>query len=252
MKVGKLIIVLVTGFLFVLAGCQDSNQSKSDSDQKKVGETASVANDKEKGKESEDNDEHGHSHGDKHNHAHDEEAKKIYEGYFEDDQVKDRNFSDWEGNWQSVYPYLLDGTLDEVFEHKAEEKGDKTKEEYKAYYKNGYQTNVEAINIKGDKVTFVKDGKGETGKYTYDGYEILTYEKGNRGVRYIFKLADNAAGLPQYIQFSDHRINPSNSDHYHLYWGDDRKALLNEVEHWPTYYPAKLSGHEIAHEMMDH
>lgn len=37
--------------------------------------------------------------------------------------------SDWEGDWQSVYPYLLSGDLDEVFAHKAEN-GDMTKEKY--------------------------------------------------------------------------------------------------------------------------
>ncbi|ENH96888.1 zinc-binding lipoprotein AdcA [Gracilibacillus halophilus YIM-C55.5] len=41
-----------------------------------------------------------------------EETEKRY---FEDSQVKDRSLSDWEGDWQSVYPLLQDGTLDEVF-----------------------------------------------------------------------------------------------------------------------------------------
>ena len=49
--------------------------------------------------------------------------KAIEKGYFKDSQVKDRKLSDYEGDWQSVYPYLKDGTLDEVFEHKAEEDG---------------------------------------------------------------------------------------------------------------------------------
>ncbi|CDQ38643.1 metal ABC transporter solute-binding protein, Zn/Mn family [Virgibacillus salexigens] len=192
--------------------------------------------------------EHEHTH----NHAHDEETEKIYEGYFEDSQVKDRSLSDWEGDWQSVYPLLQDGTLDEVFAYKAEHEGDKTMEEYKEYYQEGYQTDVERILIEGDKVTFFENGEERSGKYTYDGYEILNYEAGNRGVRYIFKLAEASEGLPQYIQFSDHSIYPTEAGHYHLYWGDDREALLNEVTNWPTYYPSEMSGHEVAHEMMAH
>ncbi|OMF56780.1 hypothetical protein BK139_14260 [Paenibacillus sp. FSL R5-0490] len=200
--------------------------------------------------DSETNEQGEHDHG--HTHSHNEETAKIYEGYFENSQVKDRSLSDWEGDWQSVYPFLQDGTLDEVFAHKAEHGGEMTAKEYKEYYDEGYQTNVERIQIQGNKVTFVKNGEEYTGEYIYDGYEILTYDAGNRGVRYVFKLEAKAEGLPQYIQFSDHSIYPTEASHYHLYWGDDREKLLDEVTHWPTYYPSDMDGHDIAHEMMEH
>jgi len=187
-----------------------------------------------------------------HNHSHDEEAENIHAGYFEDEQVKDRELSDWAGDWQSVYPYLQDGTLDEVFEHKAEEDETQTAEDFKAYYEIGYKTETERIVIEGNQVTFYENGQAHQGEFEYDGYEILTYEKGNRGVRYIFKNTDNAEGVPAYIQFSDHLIAPEKAGHYHLYWGDDRTALLEEVENWPTYYPSSMDGHAIAHEMMEH
>lgn len=186
-------------------------------------------------------------------HGHDDESKQIYQGYFEDDQVEDRELSDWEGDWQSVYPYLEDGDLDEVFEHKAEH-GDMTAEEYKDYYAVGYETDVERIVIDNGNVTFYTNGEEASGDYEYDGYEILTYEKGNRGVRFIYKLADDAESddLPQYIQFSDHIIFPSESHHYHLYWGDDREELLEEVTNWPTYYPSEYSGDDIVRDLLAH
>ncbi|MBP3951674.1 ZinT/AdcA family metal-binding protein [Bacillus sp. YZJH907-2] len=187
-----------------------------------------------------------------HTHSHDEESEKIHEGYFEDSQIKDRSLSDWEGDWQSVYPYLQDGTLDEVFAHKAEHNDDKTADEYKEYYQVGYQTDVDRIIISEGTVTFYENGQENSGEYVYDGYEILTYEKGNRGVRFIFKRVEEAEELPQYIQFSDHSIYPTKADHYHLYWGDDREALLEEVTNWPTYYPSEMNGEEIADEMMAH
>lgn len=194
-----------------------------------------------------------HSHESEHQHTHShEEDKQVYAGYFEDSQVQDRSLSDWEGDWQSVYPFVLDGTLDEVFTHKAEHKGDKSAEEYKKYYEAGYKTNTERIIIKGDFITFFKNGKEYEGKYQYDGYEILTYEAGNRGVRYIFKLTEPVEGLPLYIQFSDHGISPTDAGHYHLYSGDNREALLKEVTNWPTYYPSDMNGSAIAHEMMAH
>lgn len=193
---------------------------------------------------------HKHHH---HAHAHDEAAEKISQGYFEDAQVAARPLSDWAGVWQSVYPYLQDGTLAPVMAQKAE-KGDKAAADYTAYYTTGYQTDVARIDITPEgKFTFRKtDATAYSGDYVSDGHEILTYAKGNRGLRFIFKKVSGDAAAPAYVQFSDHRIAPSVSDHFHLYWGDDRAALLAEVTHWPTYYPAGLSGAEIVREMMAH
>ncbi len=184
-------------------------------------------------------------------HDHDHGDDKIYKGYFEDSQIQDRTLADWAGDWQSVYPYLKDGTLDPVMEHKAE-KGDMTAEEYKAYYDTGYKTDVERITIDGDTITFYRDGQPLTARYASDGYEILTYKKGNRGVRFIFEKAEGDAEAPQFIQFSDHRIAPAEADHYHLYWGDDRAKLLEELTNWPTYYPSSLDAKQIVSEMLAH
>ncbi len=184
-------------------------------------------------------------------HGHDEESRNINAGIFEDEQVENRELSDWEGDWQSVYPYLLDGVLDEVFEHKAEE-GDMTAEEYKEYYTTGYETDVERIIIDNGNVTFFQDGQELQGNYENDGYEILNYEAGNRGVRFVYKLVDGDADMPQYIQFSDHLISPTDSHHYHLYWGDNREELLEEVTHWPTYYPSNLDADGIVRDQLAH
>lgn len=184
-------------------------------------------------------------------HSHDHGDDQIYKGYFEDSQIRDRALSDWEGDWQSVYPHLQDGTLDPVMEHKAES-GTQSAEEYKAYYAIGYKTDVERITIEGDTVTFFKNGKPMKARYASDGRETLTYEKGNRGVRFIFKKVEGDADAPEYFQFSDHRIAPAKADHYHLYWGNDRAALLKEVTNWPTYYPSSLSPEEIVEKMIAH
>lgn len=184
-----------------------------------------------------------------HTHAH--TSDDIYRGTFEDDQIEPRQLSDWEGDWQSVYPFLKDGTLDEVMVHKAEH-GERTASEYKAYYDIGYATDVERILFQGNTATFFRNGVPLQGEYKNDGYEVLTYAAGNRGVRYIFEKVSGDADAPQYFQFSDHRIAPAKADHYHLYWGNDRAALLNEVTNWPTYYPANLSGTEIADAMQAH
>ena len=192
-----------------------------------------------------------HGQEDGHDHGHDHGDDQVYKGYCEDGQVEDRPLSDYAGDWQSVFPYLQDGTLDPVWSHKAES-GDRTADEYKAYYEVGYRTDVERITIQGDTVTFYQKGEPLEARYTYDGYEILTYAKGNRGVRFIFAKAEGDEAAPKYIQFSDHRIAPEVTDHFHLYWGDDRAALLDEVTNWPTYYPSSLDADEIVREMMAH
>lgn len=199
---------------------------------------------------------HAHTHDHDHDHDHAQDAAPaqddaIYRGYFDDAQVADRPLSDWQGDWRSVYPLLVSGALDPVMAHKAKT-GDKTAAEYRAYYDTGYTTDTDRIVIEGDTVTFHRGDKAVSATYAGDGYAILTYPKGNRGVRFIFEKTAGDAGAPRFIQFSDHRIAPSKSDHYHLYWGDDRAALLDELTHWPTYYPASLSDEQIVAEMLAH
>ena len=150
---------------------------------------------------------HAHDHADAQSHEHAHGDDDIYRGYFDDAQIANRALSDWEGDWQSVYPLLGDGTLDPVMQHKAEH-GDKSAEEYRAYYETGYATDVDRILIEGNEVTFFGPEGSVSGSYADDGYEVLTYAKGNRGVRFIFRKDAGDAAAPAYIQFSDHIIAP--------------------------------------------
>ncbi|HEM6034767.1 TPA: zinc ABC transporter substrate-binding protein AdcA [Streptococcus suis] len=182
-----------------------------------------------------------------------ETAQTVYNGYFEDSAVKDRTLSDYAGEWQSVYPYLLDGTLDQVWDYKAKIKGGMTAEEYKTYYDTGYKTDVDQINITDNTMEFVVGDKKEKFTYKYVGYKILTYKKGNRGVRFLFEATDANAGNYKYVQFSDHNIAPVKTGHFHIYFGgESQEKLLEELENWPTYYPVGLTGLEIGQEMLAH
>ncbi|HEL2219626.1 TPA: zinc ABC transporter substrate-binding protein AdcA [Streptococcus suis] len=182
-----------------------------------------------------------------------ETAQTVYNGYFEDSAVKDRTLSDYAGEWRSVYPYLLDGTLDQVWDYKAKIKGGMTAEEYKAYYDTGYKTDVDQINITDNTMEFVVGDKKEKFTYKYVGYKILTYKKGNRGVRFLFEATDANAGNYKYVQFSDHNIAPVKTGHFHIYFGgESQEKLLEELENWPTYYPVGLTGLEIGQEMLAH
>ena len=183
-----------------------------------------------------------------------EEGHNHGYAHFEDSDVQDRTLSDWDGDWQSVYPYLQDGVLDEVIEKKAES-GEKTAEEYKEYYENGYKTDVSQITIDAENNTmcFVKNGVASKATYEYKGYQIYDYESGSRGVRYFFEATSGDADAPKYVQFSDHGIAPGKAEHFHIYAGNDGfDALSEEMENWPTYYPADMSGKEIAEDMLEH
>lgn len=186
-------------------------------------------------------------------HGNDELTRRIYSGFFYNDEIGDRELSDWAGDWQSVHPYLESGDLDEVFEAKAADSDSMDFAEYKEYYAIGYETDVERIVIDDNSFIFYdEDGNEYTAEYDYDGYEILTYERGNRGVRFVFSRTDDTEEMPQYIQFSDHIIAPNESDHFHLYWGDDRDELLDEVTNWPTYYPSELDSEGLVRDMLAH
>lgn len=183
-----------------------------------------------------------------------EEGHNHGYAHFEDSDVQYRTLSDWDGDWQSVYPYLQDGVLDEVMEKKAES-GEKTAEEYKEYYENGYKTDVSQITIDAENNTmcFVKNGVASKATYEYKGYQIYDYESGSRGVRYFFEATSGDADAPKYVQFSDHGIAPGKAEHFHIYAGNDGfDALSEEMENWPTYYPADMSGKEIAEDMLEH
>lgn len=182
------------------------------------------------------------------------EPKTVSKGYFEDQDVKDRALSDYAGEWQSVYPYLLDGTLDSVFDYQAKLSKLKTADEYKNDYTIGYKTDVKKIIIDPQSIEFIKEnGEVFKGDYRYTGYKVLQYKKGNRGVRYLFEAVNSEDGIPRYVQLSDHHIAPVKTKHFHIFTGNDsQEKLFDEMENWPTYYPNDLEGWQIAQEMLIH
>ena len=187
-----------------------------------------------------------------------EEEGHSHDEGFEESAVRDRpTFADWKGDWQSGYPYVLDGTLDEVFEHKAEHDGEKTADYYRKYYTDGYKTDYSRLVLddKGNTITYYAAGKEVAKvKYDYKGYVILTYDDGSKGVRYQFEAAGETNGAPKYIQFSDHCYKPTEGlEHFHLYNGNEGfEPMLENLTNWPTFYPASMSGADITASMIGH
>ena len=87
---------------------------------------------------------------------------------------------------------------------------DKTAQEYKEYYTKGYQTDIASIKISEKEMAFTfKDGTTKRSNYRYVGKEILTYEAGNRGVRYLFEAEDKESGAFNSVITRLHRLTPN-------------------------------------------
>ncbi|WP_395964588.1 metal ABC transporter solute-binding protein, Zn/Mn family [Campylobacter fetus] len=162
--------------------------------------------------------------------------------------------SDWNGDFNSVYPYLIDGSLDPVLEAKASSpNSDKNFNEYKKQYEKGYKSSINRIVINNGNISFYTSNGVNTGKYAYKGYEILTYKSGKKGVRYQLENIDKNSNAPKFIQFSDHEIGPAKISHFHIYMGDDSfKTLSLELENWPTFYKSNMKKADIIEDMLEH
>ena len=185
-----------------------------------------------------------------HDHDHDH-SKEV--STFEDDEVQDRSLSDWAGDWQSAYPFALDGTLDDAFAAMAEE-GKMTADEYKTYYQNGYKTDIANIDIEGDHIEFAyEDGKKVGSDYKYVGYYIQNWSTGTKAAMYRFEAEDKDSGAPVYIEFNDHMIEPAAAEHFHIRMSNESfDAIVDPENSWPTFFPADMTGEEICEHMEGH
>ena len=185
-----------------------------------------------------------------HDHDHDH-SKEV--STFEDDEVQDRSLSDWAGDWQSAYPFALDGTLDDAFAAMAEE-GEMTAEEYKTYYQNGYKTDITNIDIAGDHIEFTyEDGKKVGSDYKYVGYYIQNWSTGTKAAMYRFEAEDKDSGAPVYIEFNDHMIEPAAAEHFHIRMSNESfDAIVDPENSWPTFFPADMTGEEICEHLEGH
>ena len=179
----------------------------------------------------------------KDDHEHKHEKKEISE---------DRTLSDYEGKWQSVYPFMDEKFKKATASYMAEAEGFDSEDEAWEFFYKGNETDIRYVNINGDSIEFIKeDGKKTSGTYEYDGYYSDCW--GETSIRYQFKNTDNASDAPKYVQFDDHLNYPAKAEHFHVYCGDDAKAMLDIKYNWPTYYPADIeSEDDMIHEFLKH
>lgn len=182
-----------------------------------------------------------------HHHEHEDEAITKAD-------IKDRTLAEFAGEWQSMHPLLLDGTLDTFCKHKANEDEDSstTQETMFEKYKTLWACDAEKIKIDDHSITFTYgDGSVETAPYDYAGYSIKYAEDGSiSNVRYQFETASENA--PQYVQFNDHGHEPTEVEHFHIYFGNDSfESLMNSTTN-PYFMNVGLTNEEILEGLTGH
>lgn len=125
-----------------------------------------------------------------------------------------------------------------------------TAEDYKKKYTTACETDVVTIKINAPEIEYVTANKAIKADYDYSGFYIRTKDDGSKQVCYKFEKKSGDDNAAKYIVFSDHNIEPSEPEHFHLYSGNDGfDALVEEGTHFPTYYPTSLSADDIVEEM---
>ena len=188
-----------------------------------------------------------------HDHHHHHEAEEEHHHHHEKKAVsEDRTLADYEGEWQSVFPYMSENFKSKTASYMAAAEGFDNNDEAWNFFYEGNKTDIRYVNIKKDKVTFINNnGSKVTGTYKYDGFYSDCW--GETSIRYQFKNTDKKSKAPAYIQFDDHLNFPTKAEHFHIYCGNDAKAMLDIKYNWPTYYPKSIdSESEMIHEFLKH
>ncbi len=183
-----------------------------------------------------------------HEHDHDHEHEEI-----EEEDIKDRELSDFAGNWQSLYPLLEAGELDEYVEHHAEEH-EKPAEEVKKELEEKWGCDVTAVSIDGTKIEFTyADGTKKSGEYKYAEYSPILNDDGDiHAVRYQYEAVSGDS--PKYVILNDHGYEPANAKHFHICYGDDADfdTTVKNFTYNPFFIPEGLDGEKAVEILEEH
>ena len=183
-----------------------------------------------------------------HEHDHDHEHEEI-----EEEDIKDRELTDFAGNWQSLYPLLEAGELDEYVEHHAEEH-EEPAEEVKKELEEKWGCDVTAVSVDGTKIEFTfADGTKKSGDYKYAGYSPVLADDGDiQAVRYQYEAVSGDS--PKFVMFNDHGYEPGNAEHFHIYYGDreDFEKTLESFSFNPFFIHEGLNGEEAVEVLEGH
>lgn len=198
---------------------------------------------------------HHHHHGEDHDHDHDHDKKDEHGHDHDHDSftkadVENRDLSQFDGAWQSIRPYVEDGTLDAWVKASAEKK-EKNVSDMKADLLKKFSTEYPNLTIKGNEVSVQKDGKTvATGKYKSAGFLFKEGEH-HPHVWYQYEIESPVNGLPKYIMINDHGYKvvkekpDAHEAHIHLLCSNEgfEQALATGTS--PFYVSATLKKDDV-------
>ncbi|OUM65704.1 hypothetical protein PIROE2DRAFT_7201, partial [Piromyces sp. E2] len=140
---------------------------------------------------------------------------------FTEADIKPRKLAEFNGDYQSVYLYFLDGVLADYVVQQAEKKNT-TYAEQKEIINEKWNCGVSYFSVKDNTISFIyEDGRKESAEYVPTGFATKKNEKGEiSSTRYKFETKSKKA--PKYVMLNDHCHEPSTEEitHVHLHFSN--------------------------------
>ncbi len=183
-----------------------------------------------------------------HDHEHEHDNAEI-----EESDIKDRELSDFEGSWQSLYPMLEAGELETYVKDHSEEHGEPADEVLEELAQK-WGCDLTEVSVSGATIDFTfADGTKKSGEYIYAGFTPVLADDGDiHAVRYQYEAVSGDS--PKYVVFNDHGYEPGKAEHFHIYYGDgaDIDTALESFTYNPFFIHAGLNGEEALDVLSGH
>lgn len=163
------------------------------------------------------------------------------------------SLSDWEGEWNDMGGYLEKEEIQSAFKTLAEKEKVDEKEAKENYLKKR-KSDFGGLEIKDNKIKFLKDfpdKKGEVigeGEYKYVGKEEV--EHGGHKLEWdIFEAKNDDAPYKFILMMPIH--GEESLTHFHMRYGDDKDKLLKDEGWFPTFVKPNTTDAQIIDEITE-
>ncbi len=157
----------------------------------------------------------------------------------------------WKGTWNNINIYFDDKDVKPAFE-KLAEKESLTPEKAEEKYREKKKSDIAALNVMGDTISFLdkseKDGGKEKAKGKYTFVENMTDDK-TKTEWYVFTSED---APEEYKTFLFMKVHGDGLIHFHARYGSESAEELMKKEGWfPTFIDPSATAQQIADEIAE-
>ena len=163
------------------------------------------------------------------------------------------SLSDWEGEWNDMGGYLDKDEVQSAFKTLAEKEKVDEKEAKENYLKKR-KSDFGGLEIKDNKIKFLKDfpdKKGEViGEGEYKFFEKQEVEHGGHKLEWdIFEAVNDDAPYKFILMMPIH--GEESLTHFHMRYGDDKESLLKDEGWFPTFVKPNTTDAQIIDEITE-